>query len=85
MAFSGKAEEIHNQIVNSGKAGEWIGISKSYVSRKGQYEAGPNFRYDRNGLRERLKSELGKVFPQTDDGHWDEIADWLFRETVPNA
>jgi hypothetical protein len=81
--FSGKAQEIHDYIVNSGRAGDWIGVAKSLVNRTDQYRPGKPYMRDVPDLKERLKVELSGAVAGANDHHWEEIADWLFDEAKP--
>jgi hypothetical protein len=67
MSFSEKAEEIHKYIVSVGEADEWVGTAKGYIARKGQHEPGPQYKFDYEGLKDRLKADLsGAVGGATD-------------------
>jgi hypothetical protein len=83
VPFSGKAQEIHDSIVSGGRVDYWVGVAKSYIQRKGQYQPGPPYSFDRNGLRARLIVELSGGESGATDKEWDEIADWLFQAASP--
>ncbi len=83
MAFSGKAEEIHKYIVSVGKANEWIGTAKEYITRKAQYEPGPPYKFNYEGLKEKLKTDLSGAVSGATDSHWEEIAHWLIGAATP--
>ena len=83
MAFSGKAEEIHKHMVSVGMADAWIGLAKGYITPKGQYEPGPPYNFDYEGLKEELKGGLSGAVSGATDSHWDEIAHWLITAARP--
>ncbi len=58
MPFTSKAREIHDHIVSSGKADYWIGVARSLVVRKGQYQPGKPYARDVPALKDKLKAEL---------------------------
>jgi len=80
MPFSSKAREIHDHIVSSGKADYWIGVARSLVERKGQYQPGKPYARDVPALKEKLKAELSSAVKDANDNHWEEIAHWLVYE-----
>ena len=69
--------------MNSGQAGDWIGVAKSLVNRTDQYRPGKPYLRDVPDLKERLKDELSGAVAGANDHHWEEIADWLFDEAKP--
>lgn len=69
MAFSVKAQEIHDYIVNTGEAKQWTAVARARMSAKDR---------DLAGLISKLKADLRDVFPDASDAHWGEIANWLF-------
>jgi hypothetical protein len=83
MAFSGKADEIHKYMVSVGVADEWIGTAKGFIERKGQYEPGPPYKFDYEGLEEELKAGLSGAVSGATDSHWHEIARWLINAATP--
>ncbi len=83
MAFSGKAKEIHKYIVDVGTADEWVGKAKGYITQKGQYEPGPQYKFNCEGLKERLKTDLSGAVGGATDSHWEEIAHWLMGLATP--
>jgi hypothetical protein len=83
MALSLKAQEIHDYIVDSNKTDYWIGVAKSLIKHKGQFDPGPPYTYDVSALKQRLKAELSGAVRDAIDNHWEEIADWLFNEAKP--
>ena len=77
MPFTSKAREIHDYIVSSGKADYWIGVARSLVERKDQYQPGKPYARDVPALKDKLKAELSSAVSDANDNHWEEIAHWL--------
>src|SRR5260370_23056299 len=80
MPFTSKAREIHDYIVSSGKADYWIGVARSLVQRKGQYQPGKPYARDVPALKDKLKAELSTAVNDGNASHWEEIAHWLVYE-----
>jgi hypothetical protein len=84
MKFSLRARRIHEHIVESGTAADWIKAAGAATKRGklGGWFGEPQHKLDFPALTTKLKTELGGPFPETTDGDWREVADWLFQSAL---
>ena len=85
MALSTKAQVIYDRLVETGAVNDWVGTAKDYVTKKGQYEPGPDYKYDVAGLREELKADadLSDASEDASNDNWEEIAQILLKMATP--
>jgi len=84
MKFSVRAGQIHEHIVESGTAGDWIKAAGTATKRgkMGGWFGEPQHKLDFRSLTNKLQKELGGPFPDATDGDWREVADWLFQAAL---
>ena len=85
MALSTKAQVIYDRLVETNAVNDWVGIAKDYINKKGQYEPGPDYKYDVEGLREELKADadLSDASEDASNDNWEEIAQMLLKMATP--
>jgi hypothetical protein len=83
MALSKKAQAIYQRLVDTNTVNDWVGFAKDYITRKGQYEAGPDYKYDVEGFQEDLKADLSDASEDASNDNWEEIARMLLEMATP--
>jgi hypothetical protein len=83
MALSTKAQVIYARLVETNAVNDWVGIAKDYITKKGQYEPGPDYKYDVEGFQEELKADLSDASEDASNDNWEEIAQLLLKMATP--
>jgi len=84
MALSTKAKAIHQRLLDTDTVNDWVGLARrDYITRKTQYEPGPDYHYDVEGFRERLKADLSDASEDASNDNWEEIARMLLDMATP--
>ena len=83
MPLSPKANAIRQHLVNTGRLNDWFGIAKTFLKKRRQYRADPDWTCDHAGLAAKLKTELSGQIADVNDGHWNERAAWLCQKAIP--
>lgn len=83
MALSTKAQAIYQRLVETNTVNDWVGIAKNYITRKGQYEPGPDYNYNVKGFQEELKAELFDASEDVSNDNWKEVAQRLLEMATP--
>lgn len=83
MAFSAKAQEIHDYIVSISATDDWTDRAKSHLKPVGQPHSRPHLSRDVYAFVLELRAAFGNKFSAADDNDWEQIADWLFNHAQP--
>jgi hypothetical protein len=83
MALSTKGQAIYQRLVDTNRVNDWVGIAKNYITRKKQYEPGPDYECDVKGFQEELKANLSDPLEDASDDNWEEIAQMLLKMAKP--
>jgi hypothetical protein len=83
MALSTKAQAIYQRLVDTNTVNYWVGNAKDYITKKGQYKPGPDYKYDVEGFQEELKAGLSDPSGDASNENWEEVAKELLKMATP--